>query len=84
MIYIMIQRANGGLLELFNTTPMPSTQNINNNNVENNENSVNEDLQTKIMEVNAIKVELAKKVKQLSEEKEAILGAYQSIILYLL
>lgn len=61
---------------------MPSTQNINNNNVENNENSVNEDLQTKIMEVNAIKVELAKKVKQLSEEKEAILGAYQSIILY--
>lgn len=31
------------------------------------------------MEVNAIKVELAKKVKQLTEEKEAILGAYQSI-----
>lgn len=36
------------------------------------------------MEVNAIKVELAKKVKQLSEEKEAILGAYQSIFIYIL
>lgn len=61
---------------MFNKTPISSQSD---SNISNNETNTNQDLETKIMEVNAIKVELAKKVKQLSEEKEAILGAYQSI-----
>lgn len=58
---------NTGLLELFNQSPQKDNNAV--------------DLEAKVMEVNAIKVELAKKVKQLTEEKEAILGAYQSIFL---
>lgn len=62
---INYQRNNTGLLELFNQSPQKDNNAV--------------DLEAKVMEVNAIKVELAKKVKQLTEEKEAILGAYQSI-----